>query len=366
MVRSFILPIFALCMLVFAANHIYSRQRPIHQVPPPFAPPEAQSSTIVAGAGIVEAKSENISIGSFVAGIVDKVLVRVGQHVAPGTPLFELDSRQIQAELGVRRAELEASYAELSKLEQMPRPEDVPPVVAKREESEAVVAEMKDAFDRATNLVTSGAATEEKVVISKSRLDAARAQSAQMKAEEARLLAGAWEADKHLARAQVQRSQRGVEQFETELSRYRVEAPRTGLAGEPFTELTILQVNIHPGEPVAASPGVPLMVLGDTTEKHVRVDIDEHDIPRFTPEAPAEGVVRGETVYRYRLRFVRTEPFVVPKRSLTGDNRERVDTRVLQVIYAVVDEPADHPVYIGQQMDVFIDISKKKQDQAAK
>jgi HlyD family secretion protein len=44
---------------------------------------------------------------------------------------------------------------------------------------------------------------------------------------------------------------------------------------------------------------------------------------------------------------------VLPKRSLTGDNTERVDTRVLQVIYRV--ENDDVPLFIGQQMDVFID-----------
>jgi len=52
------------------------------------------------------------------------------------------------------------------------------------------------------------------------------------------------------------------------------------------------------------------------------------------------------------LRFVRVEPFVVPKKSLTGESTERVDTRVLQVIYAI--EPGSANVYVGQQLDAFI------------
>jgi hypothetical protein len=52
------------------------------------------------------------------------------------------------------------------------------------------------------------------------------------------------------------------------------------------------------------------------------------------------------------LDFVRVEPYVVPKRSLTGDNTERIDTRVLQVIYKVKD-PGDN-LYVGQQVDVFV------------
>jgi hypothetical protein len=43
---------------------------------------------------------------------------------------------------------------------------------------------------------------------------------------------------------------------------------------------------------------------------------------------------------------------VVPKKNLTGDGTERVDTRVLQVIYAL---EKGAPVMPGQQMDVLIE-----------
>jgi hypothetical protein len=43
----------------------------------------------------------------------------------------------------------------------------------------------------------------------------------------------------------------------------------------------------------------------------------------------------------------------LPKKSLTGDSTERVDTRVLQVIYRV--QRDDLRLFVGQQMDVFID-----------
>jgi len=49
---------------------------------------------------------------------------------------------------------------------------------------------------------------------------------------------------------------------------------------------------------------------------------------------------------------VRFEPYVIPKKNLTGDNTERVDTRVLQVIYAL---ERNAPVYVGQQMDIYIE-----------
>ena len=58
------------------------------------------------------------------------------------------------------------------------------------------------------------------------------------------------------------------------------------------------------------------------------------------------------------------EPFVVPKKSLTGDNSERVDTRVLQVIYECDPAPdgaADDArrLFVGQQVDVSIEAPER-------
>lgn len=99
-----------------------------------------------------------------------------------------------------------------------------------------------------------------------------------------------------------------------------------------------------------------MIVLGAIDKKvHIRVDIDEHGIPRFKAGAPAKASIRGNPQISYPLKFVRIEPYVIPKKSLTGDNTERVDTRVLQVIYAL--DVTDRPIYVGQQLDVFIDVA---------
>ena len=59
-----------------------------------------------------------------------------------------------------------------------------------------------------------------------------------------------------------------------------------------------------------------------------------------------------------KLQFVCFEPYVIPKVSLTGAPTERVDTRVLQVIYSF--ERGDLPIYVGQQMDVYIDAAPER------
>jgi hypothetical protein len=115
-----------------------------------------------------------------------------------------------------------------------------------------------------------------------------------------------------------------------------------------------LQVNVRRGE--YAPLGVlarPLMVLGAVRELHVRADLDENDAWRFRDGARAYAFVRGNREIKTPLEFVRVEPYVVPKRSLTGESTERVDTRVLQVLYRF--DPAAMKVYVGQQVDVFVE-----------
>jgi hypothetical protein len=86
---------------------------------------------------------------------------------------------------------------------------------------------------------------------------------------------------------------------------------------------------------------------------HVRVDIDENDAWRFNKNSKAVAYLRGNRDFKVDLSLAYVEPYVVPKKSLTGDSNERVDTRVLQALYRF--DRKQLPIYVGQQMDVFIE-----------
>jgi multidrug efflux pump subunit AcrA (membrane-fusion protein) len=96
----------------------------------------------------------------------------------------------------------------------------------------------------------------------------------------------------------------------------------------------------------------PPIVLGAAGPLQVRVQVDEEDASRILPGAAAEAFIRGRERIRVDLKFIRIEPRIVPKTSLTGSTTERVDTRVLFVLYEVVGSP--QRVYPGQKLDVFI------------
>jgi len=353
MIKSLLLPVISLALLAFGVNHIRTRQREIPQTPPPIAPTISPYQNRVAGAGLVEAATENISIGTQLSGIVDRVLVKVGQRVHSTDALFELDTRQIRSQIVAQEARLTSAQAELTKQEHLPRPEDIPPVVAERQEAEASVLQLEDEYSRQERLSKDKATTDSSVVSSRQKLAAARFKVDRIQAEEARLRAGAWDADKLISRAAVALAEADVAQLKTQLERHLVCTPKL-MDAAGAVELEVLQVNVRPGEAVDTTSGKALVMLGDVRRKHVRVDIDEHDVIRFRSDGAATGVLRGDGEKKFPLKFVRLEPFVLPKKSLTGDNTERVDTRVLQVLYEVTS--GAEAIYIGQQMDVFIEL----------
>ena len=354
--KAYVLPVIAGLMLLFAGYHIVNSQTPLPKSAPPVSPARSPFDHQVAGLGIVEPRTENVSIGSPLAGVVVKVFVKEGDRVHAGQPLFQLDIREAEAAVKVYQSMLDASEAQLERLEQMPRPEELPPMTAQISEAKANLRQKEDAMNRSKRLVDSGAVPHEEYIQNSLTVDSFQAKLSYLEAQDKLLRAGAWGADKQVARASVEQARSQFEQAKTTLERHLITAPEmTDEAGEPIS-WEVLKVSVRPGEFVGAPASKELIVLGDTGKRNVRVDIDENDIPRFQPAATAIAYARGSMEREYRLKFVRVQPFVVPKRSLSGDNMERVDTRVLHVIYSLDED--DRSVFVGQQMDVFIRVEE--------
>jgi HlyD family secretion protein len=343
MFRKYVLPALGAGLFIFAVYHAVRAQQSPGTADPLVEPAGSPYRATIAGTGMVESETENIAIGSHSAGVVDQVLVKVGDRIVKGeTALFRLDDRLSRSELAVRQANLKAAQAQLDKLKSMPRPEEVPAAEARVREAEANLADQIDQYERIARL-GKDSISENELVRRKQAMEMARAQRERAKADLQLLKAGAWQADLLVAEATVTQAEAQVHSAQTELDRLTVKAPVDG---------EILQVNVRPGEYVATPANQALLVVGGI-KKHVRVDIDENDLARFREGLPAKAKRRGDANTEIPLRFVRIESLVVPKKALAGGTTERTDTRVLQVIYAV--EKPTVPLYVGQQVDVFLD-----------
>jgi HlyD family secretion protein len=324
MFGKLILPVLAGSFLMFGASYAVYNQQPEADPPPPVPPPTSPFGHTVAGAGMVEPNnhasgSSAVAAGSQVAGVVARVLVTIGQEVKAGAVLLELDARQAHADLRVREARVPVNEAQVRA-------------------AEATLQTQRDQWERDKRLSGTQLAEQDRFAHTQCYFNAV----AQLALAKANL---------DLARAQVAQGSTTVELLQ-------VRAASDG---------TILQINVRPGEYVTTSAGQSLVLMGNLEPLHVRVNVDEEDLPRLRLDAPARAKIRGAaTQEAVVLRFVRLEPFVAPKMSLTGANTERVDTRVVQLIYAV--EPGgrlvrEKKLMVGLLLDVFIDARSVEGDQ---
>jgi HlyD family secretion protein len=301
---------------------------------PPVSPPRSGFERTVAASGIVEPSSESISIGSPRAAVVDEVVVKAGDEVKKDQPLFKLRSKELEAERVVAQAGLKEAQAQVLVAQSQVTVAQGQVAVAG-----STLADAQRQLDFATAVKDARVMSDEERSL---RSMAVATRKAQMSSAEASVVAA--ESGVAAARAAVVAAEARLEVNGVELDRSTVKAPIAG---------TVLQVRLRPGEFISQVGGPAVLTMGATKPLHVRADVDEHEAWRVRAGAGAEAQVRGNTKLKLPLKFVRFEPLVVPKKSLTGDATERVDTRVLQVIYAVESSP-DFPLFVGQQMDVFI------------
>jgi len=286
---------------------VLTSRKTIPAAVPLSEPPRAPFPKSIGGRGLVESVNENVRIAAAVPALVAKVNVKVGDTVKAGDVLVEQDTRDAAALVTSQEAELAALQTQL-------------------DEAGVSLADKRDQWERTQKLIATGVASEDEKQRKFFAMRTSEAQSASMKSRI--VSAGA-----QLRRVKVQ------------LDLLTIRAPRDG---------RILQVNTRAGEYAAPTSAEPILILGQTEELQLRTDIDEDNASRVLPGMAAKAYIKGRRDVEIPLRFVRIEPYIVPKKSLTGESVERVDTRVLQIIYRF-DRPKIAGIYVGQQMDVFLD-----------
>lgn len=344
MIRTYLVPILALAGLLFAIVKVVQAGKPPIPAPPVVEPAHAPYDAFVAGSGLVEPSTRNIALSTPVGGVVTSVPVLPGQDVRKGDVLFTIDDRELHAELAIKQAALNVAQRQLAALVAQPRPEELPPAEARLVAAQASLADLEAQLSMWENVQDKRAISSEELSRKRFAVDAAKARVAEAKSQLDLLRSGAWTPEVSVLEGQVKSAQAAVDSILVEIERRIVRAP---------LDAQVLQVNLRVGEYAQPGPlATPLMILGSVHPLHVRVDIDEYDAWRLTPGAPATAFLRGNNSIKTDLTFVRFEPYVIPKRSLTGESTERVDTRVLQAIYSF--EKRDLPLFVGQQMDVYI------------
>lgn len=278
--------------------------------PPAFNPASNPYENGIYAQGIIESyqnNGANINIYPEVSGTVKQIFTSEGEIVKKGTPLLLIEESVQRATVEQQKSQMELAGANLKtsqdQLEKMKRSYDLDP----RSLS-------KNDLDNAINAVK----------VARANVDVARKQY---------LLA------------------------QTLLYKYMIRAAMDG---------TILSINVSVGSYISPQGSyntytqgfTPVLVMGGAKESlaymGVRCFIDEILVPRLPPmnQVHAQIFVRG-TNASIPLEFVRIQPYISPKIELSNQRTERVDVRVLPVIFRFR-KPGNIDLYPGQLVDVYI------------
>lgn len=309
--------------------------------------------------GIVEsyqANGENINIYPEVPGTITNILVAEGEIVRKGTPLLMMDDSVQRALAEQQKSQAEAALALLEELRVQPRQENLEVAKAQVESANASLKSAQDQLDKQKKSyeldpksVSKDAMdnAENAVKVAKANLEVVRKQYALTKA-------GAWIYDIRNQEKQYNASSKAFMASNSLLAKYTINAPTDGV---------ILSINAAVGSYISTQGAYdtytqgssPVLVMGSSHAYiAVRCYIDEilvHRLPQGS-QMKAQMFIRGTDI-SIPLEYVRVQPYVSPKIELSNQRAERVDVRVLPVIFRF-ERPKNISLYPGQLVDVYI------------
>jgi HlyD family secretion protein len=315
--------LFALAILGILAGlasaYLYGiKQKPL---PPAFSPASNPYEKGIYANGIIESyqtSGENINIYPEVPGAVTRILIAEGQLVKAGIPLLMLDDSVQRATAEQQKAQSE-SARELIGLAKA-NLKSLQDTLDKQKKSYDLDPKSvsKDTLDTAKNTVEVG----------KANLD--------------------------VAQKQYEAALKAYQASNVLLSKYVIKAPSDGSA---------LSINTAVGSYISSQGSydsytggsVPPIVMGKLQNYiGVRCYIDEILISKLPQPSKmhARMFIRGTDI-NIPLEYVREQPYVTPKIELSNQRTERVDVRVLPIIFRFPKQK-DITLYPGQLVDVYI------------
>ncbi|HTT08017.1 MAG TPA: biotin/lipoyl-binding protein [Gammaproteobacteria bacterium] len=336
---------------------IYGREK-VPQ-PPVFNPATNPYAKGIYAEGIVESyqtSGENINIYPEVAGVITRILVTEGQIVAKGAPLITLDDSVQRATAEQQKSQAEAALALFQELKAQPRPENLEVAGAQVDAAGANLKSAQDESDKQNRLhrLNPQLVSQETVDNATNAFNVAKANLEVARKQYELTKAGAWLYDIQNQEHQYDALEKAYAASNALLSKYTVTAPEDGV---------ILSIAAAVGSYVSpqgiydtySQGAAPVIVMGGSQDVlGVRVYVDEILVHRLPDAAHMRATmfIRG-TGITAPLEFVRVQPYVSPKIELSNQRTERVDVRVLPVIFKFRRAGNLH-LYPGQLADVYI------------
>ena len=337
--------------------YVYS-QRPPAQ-PPLFNPAANPYSDGIYANGIVESlqsNGENINIYPEITGPVTRVLVSEGSVVHRGDVLLTIDDSVQRATAEQQVAQAQSAAALLEELKAQPRPENLEVARAQVDLAQASLKNATDQFAKQQHAseIAPGSVSIDALDNAWNAAKIASTNFEVVQKQYALIKAGAWIYDIQSQEKQVAALTKASDASNALLQKYTIKAPIDGV---------VLSIGAAAGSYVSPqgayatyTEGFRPLITMSTSQEHleVRCYVDEILVHRLPDtEHMASGMFIRGTDISIPLTFERLQPYVSPKIELANERQERVDVRVLPVVFSF-DKPRGLSLYPGQLVDVYI------------
>ncbi|PWT87638.1 MAG: hemolysin D [Proteobacteria bacterium] len=291
--------------------------------------------------GRVEPSSGEIKMQASLVGVVTEVMVKSNDSVFSGEPMVRLADREA-------RARVASARAQLALRKRARNDEPTSGQTAERRRAEDAVADAERdaedaqaALDRIAVERRAGSRSDDDVDAARAAVSRAQNGLAQRNAALHRVenaanaaLPSAAEAEYEVARAELMAATAALDKLT-------IRAPLDG---------TVLEVNAKAGEIAAPSGAAPLVVLGETSSKRVRAELDERDYGRIRIGQPAvirAGAFPGRD---FAGEVSSIAPIAEQGRIGSPGQRELTDIEVVKVLVNLTEAT---PLAVGMKVDVY-------------
>lgn len=304
---------------------------------------------VVAGPGLVEPESEDVAVGSELAGKLKEVLVDEGDQVKKGQLLAILVNDDYRAQVDASRARVEQDQAAYQKVLNGARPQERSEYLAEMQRAETVEANAQSDFERNQKLFASGIISREAMDHAQRDFKVAQSQC-QSAQQQYHLIDDRSRAeDIASAKAQVDAARAQVADAEAIYAKTFLRAPFDG---------TILRKHHRTGESITNSSVTadPVFTMGDVASLRVRVDVDETDVSRVADGQRVYVTAQAYPGKRFWGHVTRVAGQLGHKNLRTDEPKEKVDTKILETLVQM-DPGTQLPV--GLRVDAYIQTATK-------
>jgi len=309
--------------------------------------------------GMIESylpSGENINIYPEVAGVVTHILVSEGQKVSKDTPLLSMDDSVQKATTEQLKSQADAALAMLEELKHQPRKEVLEVAKAQMMSAQASFnsAQIQMEKQRKSSELDPQSVSKDTLDNAINAAKVAKANFEVAKKQYNLTKAGAWVYDIKNQEQQYNALYKSYTAATALLSKYTIKAKSDGVV---LSIMAAVGSYMSPQGIYGTYTGDmnPVMVMGSLQNQlAVRCYIDEILVPKLpsTARMQAKMFIRG-TAVSIPLEFVRLQPYISPKIQLSNQRTERVDVRVLPIIFRF-DKSDNINVYPGQLVDVYV------------